>query len=117
MVLCVTNAKYEHISLSHYQTESEGPIILYLNKPFKLSVCLIYCSLSTCDEDSSVLLKTLQFESHPLFDVFHTLGSVMSNRYRKPRCSTERYRRSFVPTAVKFLNDTSIDIAHPRNNV
>lgn len=46
----------------------------------------------------------LQFEGHPLFGVFNNMKSAMSDQFRKPRCFTERFTNSFVPTAVKFLN-------------
>ena len=53
----------------------------------------------------SKLNSILSFEDHPLYNIFHALRSSFSNRFRMPSCSTERYRKSFVPTAVKFLNE------------
>ena len=51
------------------------------------------------------LNSILSFEDHPLYNIFYALRSSFSNRLRMPPCSTERYRKSFVPTAVKFFNE------------
>ena len=40
---------------------------------------------------------------HPLYGVMISLRSNFSGRLLMPRCSTERFRRSFVPSAVKFF--------------
>ena len=50
-------------------------------------------------------LNSISFGDHPLHNIFLALRSSFSNRFRVPSCSTERYRKSFVPTAVKFFNE------------
>ena len=47
----------------------------------------------------------LSFDGHPLYNIFYSLRSSFSSRYLMAPCSTERWRRSFVPAAVTFLND------------
>jgi len=42
--------------------------------------------------------------SHPLYETVGTLGSSFSERLLHPRCKKERFRRSFVPTAVRLFN-------------
>ena len=52
------------------------------------------------DELSSLLVQ----ESHPLQDTISALGSSFSNRLIHPKCVKERYRRSFLPAAVRLYN-------------
>lgn len=42
--------------------------------------------------------------SHPLHDELWLMGSSLSQRIIPPRCRTERFRRSFVPTAIRLYN-------------
>ena len=44
-------------------------------------------------------------EQHPFADIFESMRSPFSGRLRMPVCSTERFRKSFVPAAVRFYND------------
>lgn len=44
----------------------------------------------------------MQNEDHPMYYVSCELKSSFSNRLVIPRCSSERFRKSFVPAAVKF---------------
>lgn len=56
----------------------------------------------------SKLLTILDNTSHPLHDVFVNLRSNFSWRLIPPRCKSERYRKSFVPTAIRLYNASSI---------
>ena len=47
----------------------------------------------------------LSFEGHPLYSVFNAQRSSFSDRFLLLRCSTERFRRSFVPASLKFFNE------------
>ncbi|TWW73111.1 hypothetical protein D4764_15G0005050 [Takifugu flavidus] len=42
--------------------------------------------------------------SHPLHNTVDKLRSSFSNRLLQPRCSKERYRKSFLPSAIKLYN-------------
>ena len=42
--------------------------------------------------------------SHPLKDTLTGLESSFSDRLLHPRCVKERYRRSFLPAAVRLYN-------------
>lgn len=46
-----------------------------------------------------------QNEDQPMCSVFSELYIYFSNRLVMPRCSSERFGKSFVPAAVKFLNE------------
>ena len=50
------------------------------------------------------LRAILDNPSHPLHDELWLMGSSFSQRIIPPRCKTERFRRSFVPTAIRLLN-------------
>ncbi|KAI4879583.1 hypothetical protein NFI96_026537 [Prochilodus magdalenae] len=47
------------------------------------------------------MLKNL---SHPMYHSLEALGSSFSARLLHPRCVKERYRRSFLPAAVRLYN-------------
>ncbi len=49
--------------------------------------------------------KILHYEEHPLNGIFNELKSSFSGRLLMPRCSTEIFRRSFIPTAVRYFNE------------
>uniref|UniRef100_A0A1B8YAN0 Uncharacterized protein n=1 Tax=Xenopus tropicalis TaxID=8364 RepID=A0A1B8YAN0_XENTR len=49
--------------------------------------------------------------SHPLYSVFAEQKSSFSQRLITFRCSTERHRRSFLPTAIKIYN-SSLSVFH-----
>ena len=44
--------------------------------------------------------------SHPLYDELWQLGSSFSHRLIPPRCKTERFRRSFIPAAIRLYNSS-----------
>lgn len=44
--------------------------------------------------------------SHPLHEELWQMGSSFSQRLIPPRCRTERFRRSFVPTAIRLYNNS-----------
>ncbi|KAI3367035.1 hypothetical protein L3Q82_009669 [Scortum barcoo] len=50
------------------------------------------------------LSSLLNNTSHPLQDSLTALGSSFSERLLHPRCVKERYRRSFLPAAVRLYN-------------
>ncbi|TWW71601.1 RNA-directed DNA polymerase from mobile element jockey [Takifugu flavidus] len=50
------------------------------------------------------LSSMLNNTSHPLQDTLTALGSSFSERLLHPRCVKERYRRSFLPAAVRLHN-------------
>ncbi|TWW55977.1 hypothetical protein D4764_09G0010270 [Takifugu flavidus] len=50
------------------------------------------------------LSSMLNNTSHPLQDTLTALGSSFSERLLHPRCAKERYRRSFLPAAVRLHN-------------
>ena len=52
------------------------------------------------DKLSSLLMQ----EFHPLQVTLTALGSSFSNRLIHPKCVKERYRRSFLPAAVRLYN-------------
>ena len=54
------------------------------------------------------LTATLDNTSHPLHDLLVRQRSTFSNRPIQLRCSRERYRRSFVPTAIKLYSSSSL---------
>ena len=46
----------------------------------------------------------LQYPEHPLHDTLAGLRSSFSSRFSMPKCKTERFRRSFVPSAIRYAN-------------
>ena len=42
--------------------------------------------------------------SHPMQDNIGALSSSFSDRLLHPKCVKERYRRSFLPAAVRLFN-------------
>ena len=53
------------------------------------------------------LSSLLDNVSHPLQDTLSSLCSSFSDRLLHPSCLTERYRRSFLPAAVRLYNQYS----------
>ena len=45
--------------------------------------------------------------SHPFQDTLSSLCSSFSDRMLHPRCLTERYRKSFLPAALRLYNQHS----------
>ncbi|KAI3368496.1 hypothetical protein L3Q82_025509, partial [Scortum barcoo] len=54
------------------------------------------------EDDGWKLSSLLNNTSHPLQDTLTALGSSFSERLLHPRCVKERYRRSFLPAAVRL---------------
>ncbi|TWW81868.1 hypothetical protein D4764_01G0016830 [Takifugu flavidus] len=80
-----------------------------LNKLIKKAGSVVGCRLDNLDEvvrDRMVLkLRTIMDSpSHPLHNTVDKLRSSFSNRLLQPRCSKERYRKSFLPSAIKLYN-------------
>ena len=50
------------------------------------------------------VLKIMDNETHPLHDLLTGQQSVFSQRLRQLPCTKERYRSSFVPTAISIYN-------------
>ena len=81
-----------------------------INKIIKKAGSVIGLPLDSLETTISKRTKTklnsiLCFDGHPLYPVFDALRSSFSNRLIMPPCSTERFRKSFVPAAVKYFND------------
>ena len=47
----------------------------------------------------------MALQTHPLHSLFTAQRSSFSGRLVAPRCSTERFRRSFLPHAVRLYNE------------
>ncbi|CAM4584620.1 unnamed protein product [Leuciscus chuanchicus] len=52
------------------------------------------------------LSSLLQNASHPLYVTITSLSSSFSHRLIHPKCLKERYRRSFLPAAVRLYNQS-----------
>jgi len=50
------------------------------------------------------LKSILDNPSHPLHDELWQMRSTFRHRLIPPRCKTERFRRSFVPAAIRLYN-------------
>lgn len=53
------------------------------------------------------LLAIMDHPSHPLHKTLDKLRSSFSHRLIQPRCSKERYRKSFLPTAIRLFNSST----------
>ncbi|TWW65156.1 hypothetical protein D4764_21G0000560 [Takifugu flavidus] len=81
------------------------------NKLIKKAGSVVGCRLDNLDEvvrDRMVLkLRTIMDSpSHPLHNTVDKLRSSFSNRLLQPRCSKERYRKSFLPSAIRLYNSS-----------
>jgi hypothetical protein len=47
----------------------------------------------------------LDYPEHPLHNTLFRHRSTFSGRFVMPSCTTERFRRSFIPAAVRYLNE------------
>ena len=54
----------------------------------------------------SKLSSIMKNQLHPLHMTVEELSSSFSGRLRHPQCRTERYRKSFIPTAVRTFNSS-----------
>ncbi|TWW73441.1 hypothetical protein D4764_15G0008350 [Takifugu flavidus] len=82
-----------------------------LNKLIKKAGSVIGCNLANLDEvvrDRMVLkLRTVMDNpSHHLHNTVDKLRSSFSNRLLQPRCSKERYRKSFLLSAIRLYNSS-----------
>ncbi|TWW67116.1 hypothetical protein D4764_02G0001570 [Takifugu flavidus] len=82
-----------------------------LNKLIKKAGSVVGCRLDNLDEvvrDRMVLkLRTIMDNpSHPLHNTVDKLRSSFSNRLLQPRCSKERYRKSFLLSAIRLYNSS-----------
>ncbi|XP_072006908.1 leucine-rich repeat-containing protein 2 isoform X1 [Engystomops pustulosus] len=50
------------------------------------------------------LKSILENSSHPLHETVVALGSIFSDRLLHPKCERERYRKSFLPAAIRLFN-------------
>lgn len=80
-----------------------------LNRLVKRASSVLGCPLDSVDEvkrkrvlDKVKSIMTNTF--HPMHTSLVTLRSSVSGRLKHPQCKTERYRRSFIPTAVRLYN-------------
>ena len=80
-----------------------------LDKVIKSS-SVLGCPLDSVQEvgDRRVLAKLtpmLDHESHHLQDSLSALESSFSDRLIHPQCVKERFRRFFLPAAIRLVND------------
>jgi len=93
----------------------EGGDAKRLNKLIKKASSVIgqdLVPLAVVEEKRRVhtLLSIMENTTHPLNDLLRALRSSFSWRLILPRCISERYRRSFVPTAVRLYNTALFDL-------
>ncbi|TWW77449.1 hypothetical protein D4764_12G0008390 [Takifugu flavidus] len=82
-----------------------------LNKLIKKAGSVVGCRLANLDEvvrDRMVLKRRTIMEnpSHPLHNTVDKLRSSFSSRLLQPRCSKERYRKSFLPSTIRLYNSS-----------
>ena len=82
-----------------------------LNKLVRKASSVLGCPLESVEGvgERRMLAKLTSIRdntSHPLHQTVEALSSSFSGRLRHPQCRTERYRRSFIPTAVRLFNST-----------
>ena len=80
-----------------------------LNRLVRRASSVLDSSLDSLEEVSerrmlAKLASIMDNPSHPLHETVGELSSSFSSRLRLPPCKTERYRRSFVPTAIRLHN-------------
>ena len=77
-----------------------------LDKVIKMSSSVLGCPLEVGDRRVlAKLTSMLDHESHPLQDSLSALQSSFSDRLIHPRCVKDRFRRSFLPAAVRLFNE------------
>ena len=54
-------------------------------------------------------------DNHPLFEEFDSRVIERSGRFRVPKTKTNRYKHSFIPTAIQICNERT-DRSHTRTN-
>ncbi|XP_024660821.2 uncharacterized protein LOC111500370 isoform X2 [Maylandia zebra] len=80
-----------------------------LNRVIRRASSVLGCPLDPVevmsDRRTAAKLSSLMDNiSHPMQQTVTALSSSFSGRLRHPRCGTERFRRSFLPTAVRLHN-------------
>ncbi|XP_076744782.1 uncharacterized protein LOC143420432 isoform X5 [Maylandia zebra] len=80
-----------------------------LNRLIRRASSVLGCPLDpvevVSDRRTAAKLSSLMDNiSHPMQQTVTALSSSFSGRLRHPRCGTERFRRSFLPTAVRLYN-------------
>ncbi|KAL3987990.1 autism susceptibility protein [Sarotherodon galilaeus] len=80
-----------------------------LNRLIRRASSVLGCPLDPVEVVSdrrmvAKLSSLLDNISHPMHETLTTLSSSFSGRLRHPLCGTERFRRSFLPTAVRLHN-------------
>ena len=80
-----------------------------LNKIIRKSSSVLGCPLDPVEVVGDRRMRTkltnmLKNLSHPMHRSLTALSSSFSARLRHPRCVKERYRRSFLPAAVRLYN-------------
>ncbi|KAL1248243.1 hypothetical protein QQF64_021561 [Cirrhinus molitorella] len=81
-----------------------------LDKVIKRSSFVLGCRLDSVREVGArrvlkKLTSMLDHDSHPLRDILLALESSFSRRLLHPQCVKERFRRSFLPAAVRLYNE------------
>ncbi|KAL1276344.1 hypothetical protein QQF64_035967 [Cirrhinus molitorella] len=81
-----------------------------LDKVIKRSSFVLGCRLDSVREVGArrvlkKLTSMLDHDSHPLRDILLVLESSFSRRLLHPQCVKERFRRSFLPAAVRLYNE------------
>ncbi|TWW56005.1 hypothetical protein D4764_09G0010550 [Takifugu flavidus] len=80
-----------------------------LNKLIKKAGSVVGCRLANEVVRDRMVLKMrtiMDNPSHPLHNTMDKLRSSFSNRLLEPRCSKERYRKSFLPSAIRLYNSS-----------
>ncbi|XP_054872156.1 uncharacterized protein LOC111569300 [Amphiprion ocellaris] len=80
-----------------------------LNRLVRRAGSVLDCSLDSIEEVGerrmlAKLTSIMDNPSHPLHDTVGSLSSSFSSRLRHPPCKKERYRRSFIPSAIRLYN-------------
>ncbi|XP_077578764.1 uncharacterized protein LOC144200462 [Stigmatopora nigra] len=80
-----------------------------LNKLIRRASSVLGCPLDSVEEVGERRMLTrmrsiMDSTSHPLHESVESLRSSFSSRLRYPHCRKERFRRSFLPSAVRLFN-------------
>ena len=72
-----------------------------LNRLIKKASSVVGQSL---DQIEILVGRRLASTGHPLHDTLMDLHILRHGRFTMPQCRTERFRRSFIPAAVRYFN-------------
>jgi hypothetical protein len=80
-----------------------------LNKLIKKAGSVVGCVLPTIDVSAQdrmtdKLVSIMKQDCHPLHGTVQACVSTFSSRLIQPRCHKERYKKSFLPTAISLYN-------------